>query len=832
MLNESVCFRRTVSTIARRSLFLLVFGTGFAADPDCPRISFGFTDQGFGVGPSPRDGAVADFNGDGFLDLAVGSQDDFRASTISVILSRGDGTLEEPRVFSAGERLSALASGDLDGDGDPDLASVNSSTVQVLRNQGDATFESVLSVDVPASTRHIAVGDVSGDGNLDLLVTNTRDDTISVLLGTIGIEFSAPVSYGIGAFPTGISVADIDGDNDLDVLAPTRDTSDISILTNAGDGSFEPLRSLFVGGRVEALVVADVDGDSDGDLVAGTDQQVLVFRGEAGNFGEPDGYEVPVSVISAGDFDGDGDVDLASGRGNERLLALLVNPGDGLFDLDEVATTEFILLEPLDIDADGDEDIALLGAVPDRVNFLLSGAEDDFTLPFDTSTLVAPVPQKPHSIVVGDFNRDGLLDVATSNGHDVTVSVFHNSGEGTLTHAHDVHFEAAGHLNSLVTSDLDGDGDLDIAAADREAHRVGVLIHPGDGPYPAPVHYETDREPFMIAAGDLNGDGAPDLVTANKSANNVTVLFNLGDGTFARRQELPVESAPFAVAIGDLDADGLVDLVAANDTSQSLSLLFGAGEEVFREAVSLPILGRPTYVIAVDLDADGDLDLATALNNAGTVIVHRNRGDGTFETPLEFAIGRNPYSVIAADVNSDGILDLATVDEQIGSVSLLVGRGDATYPLRFRYPLDADPRFVGIGDFNGDGHADVVGINRRPRNLTVHMSAPRGEAAGLDCSESVDGPRFVRGDVSDEGDVNLGDVLATLNFLFQRAEPPGCVKAADTDDDGRVDVSDAIRLVSYLFRDGTLLPEPVLCGIDPTPDPLPCAEPLSCGVSR
>jgi FG-GAP-like repeat len=117
---------------------------------------------------------------------------------------------------------------------------------------------------------------------------------------------------------------------------------------------------------------------------------------------------------------------------------------------------------------------------------------------------------------------------------------------------------------SVVLRDLNGDGKLDVATANRDGKSVSVLLNKGDGRLRRRHNYATAKTPESIASADLNGDGKPDLVTANRVAGTVSVLLNRGDGSLQSRHDYRAAGRPRSVAIGDLNGDGKPDLVTSN----------------------------------------------------------------------------------------------------------------------------------------------------------------------------------------------------------------------------------------------------------------------------
>ena len=193
--------------------------------------------RSYPAGASPFSVVVRDLNGDGKSDLATVNQD---ASTVSVLLNKGHGSFRPRRVYRVGEDSESdpesLAVGDLNGDSKPDLVAGNAfeSTVYVLLNRGNGSFRPKRDyrTGYNSTPRAVAIGDLNGDGKPELATANEDLSTVSVLVNRGNGTFQAKLEYAAGRRPIAVAIRDLNGDGKPDLAAASGRASTVSVLIN------------------------------------------------------------------------------------------------------------------------------------------------------------------------------------------------------------------------------------------------------------------------------------------------------------------------------------------------------------------------------------------------------------------------------------------------------------------------------------------------------------------------------------------------------------------------------------------------------------------------
>jgi hypothetical protein len=700
----------------------------------------------FATNANPRGIAMGDFNGDGRLDLATTSS---RTDDVMILLGRGDGTFQPGPTFNldpAQSRMSDIRTGDFNRDGRLDLAVVNqnSGTISVLLGRGDGTLDDQSSYAV-GRANDLVTGDFNGDGFLDLVTGDFENSELVVLLGRGDGTFHEPARFAMARVPRYFVAADFNGDGRLD-LATTNSTfhftfgnvrgGEVSVLLGRGDGTFEEPVPVALGFSPISPVAGDFNGDGRQDLAFtnfDTGQLSVVLGRGDGTFGAPVRFEVgdfPFGPFP-GDFNGDGREDLAfrirgvaQEPGNAEVVLLgaadgtFADPLRSVFSMNITSTS----LAAGDLNNDGRLDLVTSLIKSDRAATFLGQGDGAFQ---DGTPLAAGTA--PVSVQTGDFNGDGRLDLATASylAGDVTVAL--GLGDGTYQDA--VRFAVGIQPVSLVLGDFNGDGCLDLATANSGSDDVSVLLGRGDGTFRSEVRLAVGTVPVFLLAADVNGDGRLDLATANYVSGDVSLLCGRGDGTFQPETRTAAGTAPIALANGDFNRDGRCDLAVVSQTSDEVTVFLARPAGTFQEQGRFAVGRLPRSLTVGDFNRDGILDLATANNNSDDVSVLLGRGDGTFRDQVRYAVAPYPFALITADLNGDGRVDLATANQLVSETSVLLGLGDGTFvpPDAVGTALRSPPV---VADLDGDGAADIA-VADRAGNVLFRRGRP-GEPGTFD----------------------------------------------------------------------------------------------------
>ena len=310
--------------------------------------------------------------------------------------------------------------------------------------------------------------------------------------------------------------------------------------------------------------------------------------------------------VAVGDLNGDGHLDVVvSNTDNPGTIAVLLGNGDGTLQAPVTYAAgswpQFLLIA--DFNKDGHPDVAVVNraiGTPGQVLIFLGNGDGTFK---------APVAYGPFtdafSLAVGDFKRDGKLDIAVADSRSGGLLL--GKGDGTFTYGSSI---GATNVLGFAVADFNRDHKLDLVAANNNGSQVQMLLGNGKGTFTLSSTYSVATPPIALLAKDLNGDGIPDFVASDEAVNNldsnVTVFLSSGNGYVGTEYQYGAE--PRSISFGAFN--GRSDIVTANEFNGNLDIFLNEGKGVFAPPIVLPDGGLNAAYLAVgDLNGDKKPDI-------------------------------------------------------------------------------------------------------------------------------------------------------------------------------------------------------------------------------
>jgi len=568
-------------------------GTGNRLNP------FGTPTTFMTTGNSPVILVVGNFCGHALQDIVAGAY-----GSLTILEAQAGGTFLELPTMSIGSSPMAMTAADVNGDGNLDLVTTTTGAgFQILTGTGNCTptpgtgnypfnapvfYNSSLN-NLGTDTTSLAIADLKEAGDLIISAFLTGTNAVQLFFNDGHGNYKAGPTYGLGGWLFApIVVQDFNGDGKVDVVmasACAENGTDedcpegtLSVLLGNGDGTMQGANINYItkfpsSGQSFSTIAADVNHDGIPDLIQTSTVYSNQDPGEGGVFvslGSGNGtYSTPQMYRSgaatsrwvvAGDFNGDGNLDLAvanesSDFGADGGVAILLGNGDGTFGPPTVYDSggaSAMAVATGDFDGDGKLDVAVVNQTT-SIGILLGNGDGTFKPVVPTSTSAGVAANQ--SIAVGDFNGDGLSDVAlvaqssspdSAGLYDGVVEIFISNRDGKLS-LKGSPYPSGGRGNDAtiavgnVVSPGNGGGSFDIVVAspcelsDTNCANgsLGVLVGNGDGTFrsgPQGIQIVPDGTFVSLLLSDINGDGILDAIAMNLTG--VAVFIGTGDGSF------------------------------------------------------------------------------------------------------------------------------------------------------------------------------------------------------------------------------------------------------------------------------------------------------------
>jgi hypothetical protein len=278
-------------------------------------------------------------------------------------------------------------------------------------------------------------------------------------------------------------------------------------------------------------------------------------------------------------------------------------------------------------------------------------------------------------LVCGDFNGDGIRDLIVANGDWGTISVLLGQGGGGVgdgTFSSPAGYPAGASPGTIATGDFNGDGIQDLAVASRGTRTIDVLIGQGtggvgDGTFVPGFSTFVGHAPIGIASGDVSGDGIADIVFVTISQPKVGVMYGGGfsgiwNGSFSQPVYYSAGPSPADFTMKDLNGDGLPDVAVANKSGGGVYALFALAGGTFDGPYKLGQGLSLSSIFPANVDHDGHEDLLATTSPGNQLVFFRGAGGPSFFAPtIEGAVGPSPSDLLVVDLNGDCAGDVVVV---------------------------------------------------------------------------------------------------------------------------------------------------------------------------
>jgi len=586
--------------------------------------------------------------------------------------------------------------------------------------------------------------DLDGDGDLDVITAAEFDGKIAWFEnlgnGNFSVDFQV---IGAANVISQIEGSDIDNDGDIDIISASIRSKTLFWFENDGLGNFsDKIIIARENYSLEYFSIDDIDKDGNDDITVASRGGKIAWYANQGNgiFSNDGNIDIVISyfqdrliwiknegngdfstimeienefeeelIFSIEDLDDDGLLDIIGLATGGDSFFWYKNNGDGNFSAAQRIASDYSRPRAIisaDLDADGDKDIIASSSNEDN---LLIWFENDGNENFSTQKVLHERAIVATSIISSDLDNDGMLDILSVFSGKSEIAWFRNEGNSDFSTINTIFNRPSGTI-SIENADFDLDGIQDVLTTFYKDDEIIWYKIDEEGQFSEPnIISNSFIDPLWVFPADLDGDNDDDVLAASYSTNEIVWFENMGASEFSSQNLLvsTFDGIVDLVAV-DLDNDGDLDIVF-NNFSFGIFWLENDGNANFgnAEIISFNVLDGHNFEI-VDLDGDGDMDITSS--SPSRLVWFENEGEGNFsneqliDTPNSFSLKTK-----GADLDGDGDMDI--LHSSINDGTLFWHENDGNGNFSNANLISDLVRLIidfTTGDIDNDGDLDII----------------------------------------------------------------------------------------------------------------------------
>jgi hypothetical protein len=682
--------------------------------------------------------AIGDLDQDGMNEIIAAQPN---GNFLPIGLNDGEGFFgNSSSVFY---QASDVAFADLTGDGNPDLLAVGQNTANCMVHV-TPIGQNYSTVPILNGATQITTGEFNGDGITDIVFTSSNNNNVA-------INFGVATNYNLKGngiiIPDGNNSTSTTNYTDYGTLANQGTTTRDYVVENNGYSKvfLDSIRFTGPGAAYFVLdtvntVINTIDKNSSqyytirfvGSSVAGVYDCIAHFYLRNCSTTDHD-FALKATVNPGPSLGNYSNLTIPISADSIVLPNAAPNSATGVFVLTDSRFKGLLTVDPVS------GLVRITNAYPAGTYIVKVGADNipskTFTLTVTSASCAAavfnsttlPTGSNPIAVVIGDFNNDGIQDMAAAENGTGNISVRLGNGTGFNSATN-----APGGLNptALATGDFNRDGKQDLLLALGSLNVLSMKLGNGNGTFNPATSVSTGNNPVSITTGDFNNDGKTDWAVAAANSNSINVYLGDGAGNYTQPGDITTLSNPRGVVTGDFNNDGNQDLAFACQTASSIIVRFGNGTGQFPTYNQFSTPGQPQSLVAADFNGDSNMDLAYGVFNSFISYVRLGNASGSFSatSDINISTGTSVKSLSTGDFNGDGIIDLLTANNSTNDVSVFGGNGNGTFNGLNGISAGTAPVSIVTGDINRDGKQDFIVANQGSNNVMLFTATYPGLA--------------------------------------------------------------------------------------------------------